>query len=86
MIDVGGPTMIRAAAKNFRGVTVVVDPGDYTQVLAALRGRRAAVPEPLRRGLATEGLPPHPGLRRRHRLLARRARAPRPRTAFPATG
>lgn len=28
-IDIGGPTMIRAAAKNFKHVTVVVDPGDY---------------------------------------------------------
>ncbi len=28
-IDIGGPTMVRAAAKNFGGVGVVVDPGDY---------------------------------------------------------
>jgi phosphoribosylaminoimidazolecarboxamide formyltransferase/IMP cyclohydrolase len=32
-IDIGGPTMLRAAAKNFKDVTVVVDPADYTQVL-----------------------------------------------------
>lgn len=31
-IDVGGPTMIRAAAKNFQFVTVVVDPADYAKV------------------------------------------------------
>ena len=36
MIDIGGPTMVRAAAKNFQGVVVVVDPEDYPQVLAAL--------------------------------------------------
>lgn len=36
-IDIGGPTMIRAAAKNFPFVTVVVDPADYGEVLAALR-------------------------------------------------
>ncbi len=52
MIDIGGPTMIRAAAKNFRGVTVIVDPGDYTQVQAALEDGERLVPEPLRRGLA----------------------------------
>lgn len=35
-IDIGGPTMLRAAAKNFADVTVVVDPVDYDQVLTAL--------------------------------------------------
>jgi phosphoribosylaminoimidazolecarboxamide formyltransferase/IMP cyclohydrolase len=36
-IDIGGPTMIRAAAKNWRDVTVVVDPGDYQPLLEELR-------------------------------------------------
>src|SRR5204863_4063985 len=36
-IDIGGPTMIRAAAKNSAFAAVVVDPADYEQVLAALR-------------------------------------------------
>lgn len=35
-IDIGGPAMIRAAAKNFAHVTVVVDPGDYARVQAAM--------------------------------------------------
>lgn len=35
-IDIGGPTMIRAAAKNFPSVLVVVDPADYDKVLAYL--------------------------------------------------
>jgi len=35
-IDIGGPSLVRAAAKNFRDVLVVVDPGDYDAVLAAL--------------------------------------------------
>ena len=52
MIDVGGPTMIRAAAKNFHGVAVVVDPADYPQVVAALESGERVVPESLRRGLA----------------------------------
>ncbi|MDJ0759305.1 MAG: bifunctional phosphoribosylaminoimidazolecarboxamide formyltransferase/IMP cyclohydrolase [Woeseiaceae bacterium] len=36
-IDIGGPAMIRAASKNHDGVAVVVDPGDYDAVLAALK-------------------------------------------------
>lgn len=35
-IDIGGPTMLRAAAKNHAAVTVVVEPADYTRVIAAL--------------------------------------------------
>ena len=35
-IDIGGPSMVRAAAKNFRDVLVVVDPADYGQVLESL--------------------------------------------------
>ena len=35
-IDIGGPSMLRSAAKNFAAVTVVVDPDDYTRVLTAL--------------------------------------------------
>ncbi|MFC1593025.1 bifunctional phosphoribosylaminoimidazolecarboxamide formyltransferase/IMP cyclohydrolase [Candidatus Omnitrophota bacterium] len=36
-IDIGGPTMIRASAKNFPGVIVIVDPSDYQPVLDRLR-------------------------------------------------
>lgn len=36
-IDIGGPTMIRAAAKNYRFVTVLTDPEDYDKVLDELR-------------------------------------------------
>jgi phosphoribosylaminoimidazolecarboxamide formyltransferase/IMP cyclohydrolase len=35
-IDIGGPSLVRAAAKNFRDVLVVVDPKDYDEVLSAL--------------------------------------------------
>ena len=38
-IDIGGPCMIRAAAKNYLRVTPVVDPADYPALLDALRGR-----------------------------------------------
>src|SRR5262252_6986630 len=37
MIDVGGPAMIRAAAKNHRRVAIVVDPADYATVLEEIR-------------------------------------------------
>ncbi|UFT99915.1 bifunctional phosphoribosylaminoimidazolecarboxamide formyltransferase/IMP cyclohydrolase [Radiobacillus kanasensis] len=36
-IDIGGPTMLRSAAKNFQDVAVVVDPADYEEVLAKLK-------------------------------------------------
>ncbi len=49
-IDVGGPAMLRAAAKNYSGVAVVVDPADYGRVLAELRG--GAVSEKTRFALA----------------------------------
>src|SRR6476661_2592649 len=35
-IDIGGPSMLRSAAKNFASVTTVVDPADYSRVLAVL--------------------------------------------------
>ena len=36
-IDIGGPGMLRSAAKNFNAVTVLVEPRDYARVLAALK-------------------------------------------------
>jgi phosphoribosylaminoimidazolecarboxamide formyltransferase/IMP cyclohydrolase len=39
-IDIGGPAMVRSAAKNFRSVGVVTDPGDYAAIAAELRGKR----------------------------------------------
>lgn len=36
LVDIGGPTMIRAAAKNFKSVFPVIDPADYSEVLEAL--------------------------------------------------
>ena len=38
LVDIGGPTMIRAAAKNFNFIYPVIDPTDYPAVLAALDG------------------------------------------------
>ncbi|MBY4898915.1 bifunctional phosphoribosylaminoimidazolecarboxamide formyltransferase/IMP cyclohydrolase [Cupriavidus sp. AU9028] len=42
-IDIGGPTMLRSAAKNHRDVTVVVDPADYAVVLDEMRANGNAV-------------------------------------------
>jgi phosphoribosylaminoimidazolecarboxamide formyltransferase / IMP cyclohydrolase len=50
-IDIGGPSMLRSAAKNHASVTVVCDPGDYDGVLAALKIGGAPLSE-LRRKLA----------------------------------
>jgi len=36
-IDIGGPSMLRSAAKNFRDVIVLTDPADYTQVIEGLK-------------------------------------------------
>jgi phosphoribosylaminoimidazolecarboxamide formyltransferase/IMP cyclohydrolase len=53
MIDIGGPAMIRAAAKNHAGVTVVTAPDDYEAVLAALHAE-GEIPDRLRRMLAAK--------------------------------
>ena len=39
-IDIGGPTMLRSAAKNFESVTVVTDPADYERVAAELEANK----------------------------------------------
>lgn len=51
-IDIGGPTMLRAAAKNYPHVIVVVDPSDYAGVLEALA--QGEVPGEQRRDLAVK--------------------------------
>jgi phosphoribosylaminoimidazolecarboxamide formyltransferase / IMP cyclohydrolase len=52
-IDVGGPTMVRAAAKNFRDVIVVVRPERYAEVLTTLNHAGTLDPD-MRRTLAAE--------------------------------
>ena len=44
-IDIGGPSMVRSAAKNWRDVTIVCDPADYGTVLGELRENGATTPE-----------------------------------------
>jgi phosphoribosylaminoimidazolecarboxamide formyltransferase / IMP cyclohydrolase len=53
-IDIGGPAMIRAAAKNHADVAVVVDPADYTAVLAEINEHKGATTLALRQKLAAK--------------------------------
>jgi phosphoribosylaminoimidazolecarboxamide formyltransferase/IMP cyclohydrolase len=51
-IDIGGPSMIRSAAKNYESVTVVVDPADYDAVLENIRDNNGETTLKLRERLA----------------------------------
>lgn len=53
-IDIGGPAMLRSAAKNFRSVTVVTDPADYAAVIDALRDHAGETTLELREKLAVK--------------------------------
>ncbi|WP_321341505.1 bifunctional phosphoribosylaminoimidazolecarboxamide formyltransferase/IMP cyclohydrolase [Breoghania sp.] len=53
-IDIGGPAMIRAGAKNHAYVSVVVDPADYASVIEALEANDGQVPLDVRRKLAAK--------------------------------
>jgi len=53
-IDIGGPALIRAAAKNHAGVTVVVEPGDYERVLGEMSANGGATTLDLRKTLAAK--------------------------------
>ncbi len=53
-IDIGGPTMVRAAAKNHHDVTVVVDPDDYVSIISALKDGDATLKETDRFALASK--------------------------------
>ena len=53
-IDIGGPAMIRAAAKNHHDVAVVVEPGDYQSVLDELSANKGATTLDLRKRLAAK--------------------------------
>jgi phosphoribosylaminoimidazolecarboxamide formyltransferase/IMP cyclohydrolase len=53
-IDIGGPSLVRAAAKNHASVAIVTSPSRYEAVLAALRSDAGEVPPGLRSALAVE--------------------------------
>ena len=75
-IDIGGPSMVRSAAKNHARVTVVCDPGDYGRVLDEIGAARRHVARDARRARG-QGVRAHRRLRRgdqRVPLVARRRR------------
>lgn len=53
-IDIGGPSMIRAAAKNYRHVAVITDVNDYSRVIALLQSGQGKLPESFRFEMASK--------------------------------
>src|SRR6476659_2034464 len=53
-IDIGGPSMVRSAAKNHAYVAIVTDPGDYAELIAALDGNGGMTSLDLRKRLAAK--------------------------------
>ncbi|MBM3864131.1 MAG: bifunctional phosphoribosylaminoimidazolecarboxamide formyltransferase/IMP cyclohydrolase, partial [Verrucomicrobia bacterium] len=53
-IDIGGPSMLRSAAKNHESVTVVVDPADYDRVVEEMRDHQGDTTRALREELAVK--------------------------------
>ena len=53
-IDIGGPSMLRSAAKNHRSVAVICNPNRYARVIEELRKNNGALPEGLMRDLGIE--------------------------------
>jgi phosphoribosylaminoimidazolecarboxamide formyltransferase/IMP cyclohydrolase len=51
-IDIGGPTMLRSASKNFQDVAVVVDPSDYKKIIREMKKLKGALSYRTRLGLA----------------------------------
>ncbi|MCL0042597.1 bifunctional phosphoribosylaminoimidazolecarboxamide formyltransferase/IMP cyclohydrolase [Thermodesulfovibrionales bacterium] len=54
-IDIGGPTMLRAASKNFQDVTVVVDPDDYPRIIEEMKSSDRGVSLETKLNLAKKG-------------------------------
>lgn len=53
-IDIGGPAMVRSAAKNHRDVAVIVDPEDYPRIIELLNANDGALPDDVRYELAVK--------------------------------
>jgi phosphoribosylaminoimidazolecarboxamide formyltransferase/IMP cyclohydrolase len=53
-IDIGGPSMVRSAAKNHASVAIVTDPSDYVELIAAMDGNGGATDYDFRRRLAAK--------------------------------
>lgn len=53
-IDIGGPSMLRSAAKNHESVTVICDPADYPEIVQTLEQKKGVIPLKLRQQLAAK--------------------------------
>ncbi len=53
-IDIGGPTMLRSAAKNFQDVIVLTDPADYSEVISCLSSTSSSVPGDIQMSIPLE--------------------------------
>ncbi|OGC04327.1 bifunctional phosphoribosylaminoimidazolecarboxamide formyltransferase/IMP cyclohydrolase [candidate division WOR-1 bacterium RIFOXYA12_FULL_43_27] len=53
-IDIGGPTMVRAAAKNHKDVAVVIDPNDYPKILEELKLHKGVITAKMKKELAVK--------------------------------
>src|SRR3989338_8574735 len=53
-IDIGGPSMLRSAAKNYKGVVVICNPARYAEVLDEMQRNNGSVSDKTRAGLAVE--------------------------------
>ena len=62
-IDIGGPSMLRSAAKNFRDVTVVCDPADYAAILDEMAEKLDGLPTSMG-PMVVERIPPDSSLYR----------------------
>ncbi|MDI6802041.1 MAG: bifunctional phosphoribosylaminoimidazolecarboxamide formyltransferase/IMP cyclohydrolase [Thermodesulfovibrionales bacterium] len=51
-IDIGGPTMLRAASKNFQNVAVVVDPDDYSKIIEEIKSSKGELSKETKLNLA----------------------------------
>src|SRR4030065_1905471 len=51
-IDIGGPTMLRSASKNFQDVAVIIDPSDYRKVISEMKGLYGDLPHAAKLELA----------------------------------
>ena len=82
-IDIGGPAMVRAAAKNHESVTVVVDPADYAHVLRRARSQRRRHQHRHAHRARRQGVRAHREVRHHGVPLPARSRKPRATESFP---
>ena len=75
-IDIGGPSMIRSAAKNFHDVAVVTSPADYDAIAEEMTRSDGALSPRNQVASGAKSLRHHRGLRFRHRLHSRTQSAP----------